>query len=198
MPAQPVVARAPRPAPRVPTIWTRRLQLLLLVVAGWGLLSALIAAALLPSEWGRLEGAIVAQWQAEGIPGSEISTFRGYLSGVLVVAIVFTVAWSLAVCGLQVAGTLRRWVWWYWVQFAICCLAGLGLIVTLVDLIVLVAPASAGASPTFGMYRAESATIPLTLIGDLLNVAAGVCMLIAAIRIGPWAMTRDPDRFGPR
>lgn len=198
MPAQPVVAQAQRPSPRVPTIWTRRLQVLLLVVAGWGLLSALIAAALLPSEWGRLEGAIVAQWQSEGIPASEISSVQGVLSSVLVVTMVFTIVWSLGICALQVAGTLRRWAWWYWVQFAICCLAALGLVVNLIDLVVLVAPAATGVSPTFAMYQAEAATIPLTLAGDLLNVAAGVCMLIAAIRIGPWAMTRDPGRFGPR
>ncbi len=196
MPAQPI-APAQRPAPRVPTVWTRRLQLLLLVVAGWGLLSALISAALLPSEWGRLEAAVVAQWQAEGIPASAVSMYRGYLGGVLVGIMVFTILWSLGVCALQVAGTLRRWVWWYWVQFAICCLAALGLLVTVLDVAVLAVPASAGVSPALATYRAEAAALPLTLAGDLLNVAAGVCMLIAAIRIGPWAMARDSGWFGP-
>lgn len=196
VPARPVAPPLRQP-PRVPTIWTRRLQILLLVVAGFGLLSALISAALLPSEWSRLRDAIVSEWHAEGIPAGEISSIQQYLSGVLVFAIVFIVVWSVGVCVLQVAGTLRRWVWWYWVQFAICCLAGLSLLVTLFDVATLVTSAGTG-SPSLTAYSAELGTIPLTLVGDLLDVAAGICMLIAAIRIGPWAMTRDPGRFGVR
>jgi hypothetical protein len=183
--------------PRVPTIWTRRLQILLLVVAGWGLLSGLISAALLPSEWGQLKGAIVAEWRSQGIPAGEIATVQQYLAAVLVIAIVFIVVWSLGVCALQVAGTLRRWIWWYWVQFALCCLAGLSLLVTLFDLVALLGTLGAS-SPSLSVYRADAGTIPLTLVGDLLCVGAGVCMLIAAIRVGPWAMTRDPARVGAR
>jgi hypothetical protein len=178
-------------------MWTRRLQILLLVVAGWGLLSGLISAALFPSQWSQLQSAILAEWRAEGIPGSEIATFQQYLSTVLVIGLVFLVVWAVALCALQVAGTLRRWVWWYWVQFAICCLAAFSLLITLVDLALLLTTATTG-SPTLSMYRAELGTIPLTLVGDLLNVGAGVVMLIAAIRIGPWGMTRDPGRFGVR
>lgn len=197
MPARPVPL-PPRPAPRVPTVWTRRLQVLLLVVAGFGLLSALISAALLPSEWSRMEGALASEWQGQGIPSGEISALQQTMSSVLVVAIVFLVAWALGYCALQVVGTLRRWVWWYWVQFAICCLAALSLLVTLLDLVVLLATAHGGGPPAVAIYRAEAATIPLTILGDVLSVGAGICMLIAAIRIGPWAMTRGPDRLEVR
>ncbi len=199
VPARPLAppVQQPSSAPRVPTVWTRRLQVLLLVVAGWGLLSGLISAAMFPGEWGRLQSAIVAEWHAEGIPGSEIATFQRYLASALVVVIVFLVAWSAGVCALQVVGTLRRWVWWYWVQLALCCLAALSLLLTLFDLIRLLSATGAG-SPTLTMYRAELGTIPLTLVGDLLCVGAAVCMLIAAIQIGPWAMTRDPGHLHVR
>ncbi len=196
VPARPLAPPRGRP-PRVPTVWTRRLQILLLVVAGFGLLSALISAALFPSEWSQMQSALVAEWHAEGIPGDEVSTLQRYLPGVLVIAIVFIVVWAVGVCALQVTGTLRRWVWWYWVQFALCCLAVLSLLITAADLATLLTSA-AGGSPTLTMYRAEVGTLPLTLVGDLLNVGSAVCMLIAAIRIGPWAMTRDPGRVEGR
>lgn len=187
VPARPLGPPPSRAGRRIPTIWTRRLQILLLVVAGWGLLSALITAALLPSEFGRLEAAIVAQWRQQGIPAGEISSIQRSLPGLLVIVIVLIVAWSLGFCALQVVGTLRRWVWWYWVQFAICCLAALSLLITVGDMVALLATAAGGGPPTLTTYR-----VPLTLSGDLLNVGAGICMLIAAVRIGPWAMTRDP------
>lgn len=180
VPAQPVGPPRNLP-PRQPTIWTRRLQILLLVVAGGGLLSGLVSAALFPSEWGAIETSIVAQWRAEGIPAAEISTLQQTLSTFLLVGIVIAVVFNLGYCALQVVGTLRRWVWWYWVQFAFCCLAAVSLVLTPLDL----------ASPEF---RAELPGLVLSLAVDVLTVGAGVCMLIAAIRIGPWAMTRTPFR----
>lgn len=180
-----VVAARPRPAPRVPTLWTRRLQLLLLVVAGLQVVSTLTSAALLPFEWGRLEAVLVAQWQTEGIPATEISTLEQSMRSVLWVSVVLVALFALGFCALQVVGTLRRWVWWYWVQFALFCLATVGLLLTPLDF----------ASPVF---RAEmtAVTLPLSIAVNVLEVAAGVCMLIAAIRIGPWAMTRDPGFLG--
>lgn len=181
VPGRPLAVPQRRPA-RAPTIWTRRLQILLLVVAGVGVLPVLVGAALLPSEMDALRAQLVAQWQAQGIPPSELSTLEQSFSTVVFFATAVVVLGALGVCALQVVGTLRRWVWWYWVQFAFCCFGALGLLLIPIDL----------ASP---MYRSLP-TLPLALLSDLLNTGAGICMLIAAVRIGPWAMTRDPHRFG--
>ena len=183
LPAGPL-AVPQRPSPRVPTIWTRRLQTLLLVVAGVGLLQTLIGAALLPATWARLEATLVAQWQAQGIPSSEIATLQRSFAAYLWIILVVEVLFALGFCALQVVGTLRRWVWWYWVQFAFCCLAAAGLLLTPLDLL----------NP---LYRSLP-TLPLGILGDVVSIGAGVCMLIAAVRIGPWAMTRDPGRFAAR
>ncbi|MBO0701448.1 MAG: hypothetical protein J2P38_00845, partial [Candidatus Dormibacteraeota bacterium] len=104
--------------------------------------------------------------------------------------------WELALCTVQVLGTLHRWVWWYWVQFAIGCLSAVSLVITLFDVLELALHVGGGGSPTLAVYRSEGLIIPLTLIGDVLNVGAAVCMLIAAVRIGPWATTRDAGRLG--
>lgn len=169
-----------RPPARVPTIWTRRLQILLLMVAGLQVVGTLIRAVLLPSEWQVVVTTVTAQWQSQGVPGTEISGLRQTMSAVLAVTIAVTVVFALGFCALQVVGTLRRWVWWYWVQFGFFCLAALGLLLTPLGF----------ASP---MMRSELITLPGSLIIGLVEVGAGICMLVAAIRIGPWAMTRDPS-----
>lgn len=181
----PAATVMPRPKlPRRPTVWTRRLQILLLALAGWGLLSGFISAALVPGEWAGTRAEILAEWHAQGIPAGEIQALQSLLSAVPAVIIVVTIVWTLGFCALRVAGTLRRWVWWYWVQFALCCLSVLDLLYTLVNLVLLLAGAGGGAGST------QALATPLTLVGDLLNIGVGVCMLIAVIRIGPWAMTR--------
>lgn len=173
------------PAARVPTIWTRRLQILLLAVAGFGFLTLLVGAGLLPSEWRSLQATLAAQWQAQGIPSSEVSRLEQSMYAILWVSIILVVLFGSAFFALQVAGTLRRWVWWYWVQFGLFCFAALGLLLTPLDL-------------TSPVLRSSLVTLPLSITNGVLQVGAGICMLVAAVRIGPWAMTRDPHRLESR
>lgn len=139
---------------------------------------------MLPSEWRVLQDTMAAEWRAQGIPGREVSSLEQSMSAILWVSIVLTVLWGAGFCALQVVGTLRRWVWWYWVQFGLFCFAALGLLLTPLDL-------------TSPVLRVNLLTFPLSIANGVLEVGAGVCMLIAAVRIGPWAMTRHRDVGAP-
>lgn len=147
------------------------MQALVLLVAGWGVVASILSALLFPFEWAHLRTAFEAQLLAQGLPPAEIAPFERTAHAIAWAALIGSAVWSMGFFLLQLAGTLRRWVWWYWVQFAFCCW-------------------SAVTTPFLLFNPTLTPNTILALVGGLLNVVAGVFILVIAVRIGPWAMTR--------
>ena len=174
---------------RVPTRWTKPLQF---AVAAWYVLSALYALSLPFWLSGSMSQAITQslQRQAELNPNSTppppdfINTMTTMMSGVLWV----TAFIGIAVCAVAVIGALRRWTWTFW---AILVLMGLGALSLPFNLVGALFGTSY--SSTYGM---PAWSVWLSIVYGIPGAALFVWMLIALIRYGPWAMTKQVDLPG--
>jgi hypothetical protein len=108
--------------------------------------------------------------------------------------IVLVAAISVCITILMIVGALRRWTWAFWVALVIFGLGAfgtiLGAILSLLSLIGVTLPAPPGAVPV----QAPPEPVVLQIGGWLLSAAETltfVLMLIAAVRIGPWACRNE-------
>jgi hypothetical protein len=108
--------------------------------------------------------------------------------------IVLVAAISVCITILMIVGALGRWTWAFWVALVIFGLGAfgtiLGAILSLLSLIGVTLPAPPGGVPV----HVPPEPVVLQIGGWLLNVAETltfVLMLIAAVRIGPWACRNE-------
>jgi hypothetical protein len=173
----------PRPAKpvREPTRWTRPLQA---AVIGWQVLGLVIGLALtvfvLPSFFAQA----IAQQPAA--PATTPAGGEGQAQALQAVAVLVPVflVFGLAVGGaiaLVVAiGVLKRWTWLFWTLAVLYLLGALGAIQNGVQL---VAPSPAGLQLPAWYYL-------YGLCSGLVQAGLAAAMLVAGIRIGPWACRR--------
>ncbi len=171
---------------RRPTSWTRPLQY---AVAGWYVLQAVYALAI--PFW--LSGPM-AQAMTESLrrqqqtyptvsppPAEVISAITSIMSGVLWVAALFGLAISL----VMIVGALNRWAWTYYVVLALLGLTVISLPVNLIN-----AFGGTAISATSG-FSMPSWTYRLGLALAIPAAGLFVWMLVALVKRGPWAMTRE-------
>jgi len=180
----PVPYQGRRPA-RQPTSWTRPMQY---AVAGWYAISALYTLTV-PFWMGGMMSTIMNQTfqrqeqlnpNVSPPPPELIQTMTTFMNGVLWISALF----GAAVCAVLIVGALRRWTWTF---YAVLVLLGLGAVSGPLNLISVfdsrAYSAAVGYSFPIGFYVSG-------LILWIPGLALCVWMLIAAIKRGPWAMTR--------
>ncbi len=170
---------------RVPTSWTRPLQL---AVAGWYALSAIYALSLpfwMSGVMTQVMNQAIQRQQeqnptASPLPTDFASTMGSLMTGVLWVAAVI----GVVICAVFIIGALRRWTWIYYV---VLVLLGLGAISLPLDLINAAGGSSMAAASGFSMPSWYYLVGILTAIP---GTALFVWMVVALARRGPWAMSR--------
>jgi len=183
-PFAPVPYQAP-PAARQPTSWTLPMQY---AVAGWYAISAVYTLTL-PFWMGGMMSTIMTQSfrRQEQLnpnvtppPPEFIQAMTTFMNGVLWVSTLV----GVAICALFIVGALKRWRWAFYV---VLVLLGLGSITAPLNLINIVDSRAYDAAVGFSLPTGLYVT---SLILWIPGAALFVWMLVAAIKRGPWAMTR--------
>jgi hypothetical protein len=175
-------------SPRQPTSWTRPMQL---AVAGWYAISALYTLTL-PLWMGGLMTTVMNQSfqrqqelspTATPPPPELIQTMTTFLTGVVWVSALL----GAVICGVVIAGALKRWTWTFYVVLVLLGLSALSGPLNLIN--IFAAPAYSSAVG----YSFPTAFYVVGLIAWVPSTALFVWMLIAVIKRGPWAMARAPQ-----
>jgi hypothetical protein len=170
-------------AQRVPTSWTRPLQLSVAAVFGlWGIYSLSIPIWLA----GPMEAYMrqVAQRQAEQAPQlyPDPTQYANTMSSIASVALWMGAVIGVAIAAVVIAGALRRWTWIYYVVLVLLGLQVLGLPYQV---------ASAAGLVTLSTMAMPAAVSWIGIVAGLLAAGLGGWMLVALLTRGPWA-TRRP------
>ncbi len=185
---QPAYAPTPAPAPRtirVPTSWTKPLQY---AVGGVAAIYGIWYAAF--PFW--MNGALsdylrqTALRQAAASPQlyPDPSQYADTMVAVGSVAFVVVAILGVAAAVLVLIGTISRWTWMYYVVLAIAALTILGLPFSAASAAGVTQPATPfGGSFTGSLLVAQWFGLALGLV----SLALGAWMLIALLRVGPWA-----------
>ena len=172
-------------APRQPTSWTRPMQY---AVAGWYAISAVYALTLPFWMGGMMSSLITQSFQRQEQlnpnvtpPSPElIQTMTSFMTGVIWVSALF----GAAISALFIVGALRRWTWTFFAVLVLLAFSALSGPLNLVSVFDNRGYSSAvGYTFPIGFYVAG-------LILWLPGTALFIWMLVAAIKRGPWAMTR--------
>ena len=170
---------APPPVRYMPTRWTRPLQVAVIALAVMGFATFLLMAGLAIST----PPAVVVV--TGSVPPEEAARMTTIIRESMITGTVDTGVGLLVLVVLIVLGALRRWRWMFWIT-----LVGFGLVV-IGPLIGLAASVLVLPRPPVGtMPPVPNVPLPFRL-ASLLYPAADlllfVCMLVVAVRIGPWA-----------
>ena len=188
---------------RVPTKWTRPLQWFVVVVAALatGLFVATVPYVL--SVISAMPPPVVVT--PEGVPPPGTDQMARSVRLIEVLSIVVEMFIALGLLALVVVGALKRWAWAFWLALVLNGFSILGIALSavfgLLAVIGVGMPQPPGAAPV--QVPPEPAALQVT--GWFLNaveVLTFVAMLVALIRIGPWACRyetaedfgRPPDR----
>jgi hypothetical protein len=157
---------------RVPTPWTRPMQLAAAGVLALSALSGVVTSFAFVNHDSMLRA---VHAQGTQIPaGTDIDTIVN-----AAIALTYGVAIFWAVLYLVAAlGSFLKWGWMFWGAFVLLCLGTIGTLINLRSF----ASSDQSPIPVGGLIVGE-------LIG-VLGAAVFVWMLIALIRYGPWAMKR--------
>lgn len=182
--ASPVYA-PPAKVLREPTRWTRPLQAALGV---WFGLAAIFSLTL-PVWMGGMMSEVFNQSiqrqqqlnpQATPLPAGFADSMTSMMTSVAWVAAVF----GFALYGGAVIGALMRWTWLYYVALGLFGLSLLGLPFNIVNLTIGQSATGVQTLVMPGWFLA------VAIVSGLVQGGLFVCMLIALVRIGPWAMRR--------
>ena len=182
--APPAPFAAPRPAPRVPTSWTRPLQY---AVAGWYVISALVSLSVpywLGGQMNQIMQAAIQRQQQQNPdlqppPPSFYDAMNSMITGMIWVGVII----GIAICAVIIVGALQRWTWMYYV---VLVLLALGVVSGPANLVQL----------TTGSYQAMYGYTPpgwlfaVGIVSWFPSTALFVVMLIALVKRGPWGMVR--------
>lgn len=182
--APPMYAQ-PASSPRVPTSWTRPLQY---AVAGWYVIQAMWAIAVPFFLMGPIvdytNQMIARNQQLNPDTPPPPADFMATMSGFITVSLIIGSVIGVAICVVAIIGALKRWTWIYYV---ILVLLGLGAVSLPLSF------ATIFAAP--GTVNPVAMPAGITWAQTILGITAAalfIWMLVAAVRHGPWAMTRSP------
>ena len=190
-PATPAAGYQPAPGlARRPTSWTKPLQY---GVAGWYALSALYT--LTTPFWlnGTMTQAITKsierqqqlQPTARPLPAGFIET----LTSLVTVGLWVSAFIGVAISVLVIVGAYRRWTWMYYVVLVLLGFNTISLPLTVINIF---------AGPTISSAQGFSLPTWTYWISVVLAIPAAalfVWMLVALIKRGPWAMTREAPQL---
>lgn len=175
----------PSPTQRVPTSWTRPLQI---AVAGWYAISGIYTLTL-PFWLGGMMAKIMNQSMqrsqqrypsATPPPPEFVSAMTSFMTGAVWVAALF----GFAICLVAIVGALNRWTWIY---YAVMVLLGLGILGLPINAINVVRGSNA---LSYGV--ALPAWINwIALLSGIVGGGLAIAMLYALVKRGPWGMTRQ-------
>jgi hypothetical protein len=171
-------------APRVPTPWTKPMQY---AVAAWYALSGLYALSLpfwMSGSMSQIINQSISRSTAQNPevsppPAEVISSITTMMSGVLWIAAIIGVAISVVI----IIGSLNRWTWMFYVVLVFLGLSAISLPFNIIG-------ALAG-STSLNPYSLPVWVTWLSVVLAIPSTALFVWMLVAVIRRGPWAMTRQ-------
>jgi hypothetical protein len=179
----PMPMAVPRQPGRVPTSWTRPLQY---VVAGAFGIYGLYSASLPFWYGGVMDGYMrqVALQQAQRSPElyPDPNQYADTMVNLINVGIAVGVIVVVAIVAVVIIGTLKRWIWLYYVILALLALTVIGLPFSIA--------AAVGAVPTSGQLTPPPAAGVGSIAFGVAAIALGAWMLMALITRGPWAMRR--------
>ncbi|MBO0684816.1 MAG: hypothetical protein J2P45_16815 [Candidatus Dormibacteraeota bacterium] len=159
--------------------WTRRLQVIVLLLTTLGILAAIISAptVLLPLMQQSMDQAVRTQ-QAE--PGVDPAQLQAIMQTTLYATLGLSAAFGAAFVVVTVVGTLKLWRWVYWLLAVVYLLALVG-IVQDIDYLLGV-----------GSISLPRPWLVLSLLSGLAEGALGIWMIVLSRRYGTWARTRVP------
>ncbi len=181
----------PQPAaPRVPTRWTKPIQYAVIAVsvlyAAYTTSTPFWMAGTMSQAMNQAIQQQAAQNPDMGTPPPEILGTYTSMMTVTLWSVVFVV---IAIATLVVIGALKRWTWMFYTLLVLLGLSTLSLPFNII--------AAVSGSSGLNIYSLPSWIYWVsTGIGVLLAVLF-VCMLVAVIRFGPWAMQRRVDTPTP-
>ncbi len=184
-------AFAPHPSyqqatPRRPTPWTKPMQY---IVAAWYALSGLYALSIpfwMSGTMSQMINQSIQRSTAQNPevsppPAEVISSITTMMSGVLWVAAIFGVVFSV----VFIIGALARWTWMFYVVLVLLGLSTAGLPLNIIGAVAGSTPINPFSLPVWISWLSVALGIPST--------ALFVWMLVAVVRYGPWAMTRKVE-----
>jgi hypothetical protein len=128
------------------------------------------------------------------VPPAEAQQLLQNVRVFMTATVIASFATVVVITILMIVGALRRWTWAFWVALVIFGLSAFGVVLEailgLLSLIGVTLPAPPGAVPV----QAPPKPVVLQISGWLLNAVETltfVLMLIAAVRIGPWACRNE-------
>lgn len=175
---------------RVPTSWTRPLQI---AVAGWYMLSAIYTLSL-PFWMGGLMARIMDQSMQREQQRHPYATppppeFVNAMTSIMTGAVWVGALLGFAICLVAIVGALNRWTWLY---YAVMVLLGLGLIGVPVNLTNIATGSTALSSGVAIPSWINWAGLIFAIPGG----ALAAVMLYALVKRGPWAMTKQLPAAG--
>lgn len=179
---------------RVPTAWTRPLQIAVVVLLIAGLINgAVVLFSLQDYMQAVMNTSIDRQAQIDpNLDPAQVGQLRQQARQVaqtiFTISLVVGIVFGLAYFALATIGTLRRWTWWFWVQLVLAGLAVLSLPQNVLALSGQTVRASPGAPPLHVPVASAAVNVLLALAW----LAVFIWMIVAYRRFGPWACRRVP------
>ncbi|HYM66673.1 MAG TPA: hypothetical protein VEW68_05235 [Patescibacteria group bacterium] len=191
----PTVFRPARTPSRIPTSWTRPLQL---GVAGWYALSSIysilvplwmqgpLTQAMSQSMHQSLQQQIQQDPSATPLPPGFEASMTNTMDAVVTIGLWAGAAIAIAIAAVVIIGAARRWTWLY---IVVLVLLGLGVIALPANIINLATGGSISAAPGYG-FKLPSWVLWTGTAFSLPGLVLFVFMLIALLKRGPWGMVR--------
>jgi hypothetical protein len=173
---------------RVPTAWTRPLQL---AVAGafalWGLYSASVPFVMSSAMDGYMRAIALRQAQQAPQLYPDPAQYADMMSGIATASLVIGVVITTAIATVVVVGALRRWTWLFYVVLALLALQVAGLPFQIANAV--------GGFSGFMPAGTPALVLPSLvtwagIVGGAIAIGLGGWMLVAVLTRGPWAMRR--------
>ncbi len=173
-------------APRRPTPWTKPMQY---AVAAWYAVSGIYALSIpfwMSGTMSQMINQSIQRSTAQNPevsppPAEVISSITTMMSGVLWVAAIFGVVFSV----VFIIGALARWTWMFYVVLVLLGFSTAGLPLNIIGAVAGSTPISPFSLPVWISWLSVALGVPST--------ALFVWMLVAVVRYGPWAMTRQVE-----
>lgn len=186
-PAAGFTPQAAGSAARVPTSWTRPLQLAVIAYYGltgiYGALSPLLLYGSMRDYLHAVAAQSVQQAQQNNPSASPPPDITPFFDAMLPWLLGFSAVFAVAIAAVVIIGALNRWRWLYYVLLVFLGLGAVSLPFTLLSATGVTTAAAHVPNPIGGVGW-------ISVVFSILGAALFVWMLVALIRRGPWAMRR--------
>jgi hypothetical protein len=188
-PAPGFAAPAAGGAPRVPTSWTRPLQLGVIAYYAltglYGALSPFLLYGSMRDYLHRIAAQSAQQAQQTNPTASPPPDLTPFFDSLLPFLLGFSAVIAVVIAAVVIIGALNRWRWLYYVLLVFLGLGVLSLPFTILSATGVTAGAARVPNPIAG-------TGWISVAFSILGAGLFVWMLVALVRRGPWAMARPP------